>query len=268
MELTLKGKRALVCGSTQGIGKAIALMFAEAGASVMLVARDETALKKVCDELTKSPEQSHHTLAVDFSHPEKLKEKLEEKFSSDSFSVMTYPIHILVNNTGGPAGGAITEATSEEFLAAFSKHLLCNQILVQAVLAGMKTEKYGRIVNIISTSVKQPIPNLGVSNATRAAVASWAKTLAGEVAAFGITINNILPGATETARLAMILKNKSEKSGKTISQIEAEERLAIPAHRFGTPNEIAYAALFLASPLAAYITGINLPVDGGRTLAL
>jgi 3-oxoacyl-[acyl-carrier protein] reductase len=262
MEVSLKNKNAVVCGSTQGMGRAIALQFAASGASITLVARNEQSLREVLRQLSKSKEQKHNFIVADFAEPETLGKKI------NNFVTENPPVHILVNNTGGPKSGEANKASTEEYENAFRKHLICNQILVQAVVGGMKKEKYGRIINIISTSVKQPIKDLGVSNTTRWAVAGWAKTLAMELAPFGITVNNILPGATDTKRLYSIFKDRAEKYGKTEKEIEKEWLDEIPAGRFGEPEEIAYAAAFLASPLAGYINGINVPVDGGRLQSL
>lgn len=262
MNLTLTGKSALVCGSTQGLGRASAVELALLGASVTLLARDEQALQKVKSELDTSRGQTHSYVVADFSNVNEVRERVNE------FVEKNPPVHILVNNTGGPPGGPIVDAALQEFVAAFSAHLLCNHILAQAVIPGMKRERYGRIINIISTSVKQPIPGLGVSNTVRWAVASWAKTLAGEVGPFGITVNNVLPGMMRTARLDALVKAKSEKTGKTIEQITNEMIAEVPARRAGLPEEFGAAVAFLASPAAAYINGINLPVDGGRTLSL
>jgi 3-oxoacyl-[acyl-carrier protein] reductase len=260
MNIELKGKKALVCGSTQGIGKASAMELATLGASVILLARNEAELKKVKNELP--GDAAHHYLVADFSKPEELRKVINAYVNENG------PVHILVNNTGGPPGGPITDAGTEEFLQAFSNHLICNHILAQAVLPGMKSEKYGRIINIISTSVKQPLKGLGVSNTIRAAVANWSKTLSNEVASFGITVNNVLPGATATGRLSSIFENKAKKSGKTVHEVEQEMLKEIPAGRFADASEIANAVAFLSSPAAAYITGINVPVDGGRTSSL
>lgn len=262
MQIQLQGKRAFVCGATQGIGKAIALQFAKSGASVTICARNEQALKQVINELDKSFHQEHSYLCADFSKPDELK-KLLEAYNRN------FPIvHILVNNTGGPSPGSIIIAPTQEFINAFQMHLICNHILVQNFLPAMKNAQYGRIINIISTSVKQPLPNLGVSNTIRAAVANWAKTLANEVAQYGITVNNILPGATKTQRLEQIIQQKSQRTNVPIAQIEQEMLNEIPMKRFGWPEELAYLATFLASPYAAYITGVNIPVDGGRTACL
>jgi len=251
----LDGKRALVCGSTQGIGRATAEAFAAAGAEVTLLARDAVRLAEVAASL---PGGGHATLAGDFSEPERVGAMVREHVE------ITGPIEILVNNTGGPPSGPVTDAVGAQFLAAFNAHLLCNHLLAQALLPGMREAGYGRIINIISTSVKQPIRGLGVSNTIRGAVASWAKTLAGEVGRHGITVNNVLPGATLTGRHHALIQARSAKTGVPIADIEEAMLGEIPLGRFADPSEIAAAALFLASPAGAYITGINLPVDGGR----
>ena len=262
MNLSLKGKRALVCGSTQGIGKAAAMELALLGAEITLVARNEEALVVTAGELDASFGQKHKYLVCDFDFPDRLKTSVENHIRKHG------PVHILVNNTGGPPGGPITSATSEQFEKTFANHLLCNHVLMQAVLEGMKKEQYGRIINIISTSVKIPLKGLGVSNTIRAAVANWSKTLAGEVAAFGITVNNVLPGATNTQRLQGILDAKSKKNSETLSEVTSAMIAEIPMKRFAEASEIANAVAFLATPAAAYITGINVPVDGGRTGSL
>lgn len=262
MNIDLTNKRAIVCGSSQGIGKATAIQFAASGASVILIARNEESLRKVLRELPATKKQNHNFIVADFSDPEGLKIKLHNFISENP------PVHILVNNTGGPKGGEAFSADTSEFIQAFSNHLICNQILVQGVTEGMKKEKYGRIINIISTSVKQPLKGLGVSNTIRGAVASWAKTLSSELGKYGITVNNILPGATKTERLSSIFENKSKASGMVIEDIKAEALKEIPAGRFAGPEEIAYAVTFLASEYASYINGVSVPVDGGRLLCL
>lgn len=261
MELSLLGKRAIVCGSTQGIGKASAIELAALGATVTLVSRDKNKLKNVLKELSAEKGQIHDSLAVDFNFPNRLESTLE-KYTDKNV------IHILVNNTGGPSAGPALSASLDEFTKAFSNHVLCNQILVQALVPGMKKEKYGRIINIISTSVKAPIKGLGVSNTIRGAVANWSKTLSVELAPFGITVNNVLPGASMTSRLEAIIRDRSVKQKKTIEQVTKEMIDEIPAGRISTAAEVAAAVAFLATPAAAYINGINLPVDGGRTGSL
>jgi 3-oxoacyl-[acyl-carrier protein] reductase len=256
MNLDLTGKTAVVCGATQGIGFATATQLAKQGASLVLIARSEERLIHAISQLENT---ERHTYAVaDFSHPQSVKDAIQ-KVASDR------DINILVNNTGGPNPGKAIDADIEEFRQAFNAHLICNQILAQAVVEGMKKTGYGRIVNVISTSVKQPLPNLGVSNTIRGAMANYSKTLANELAPFKITVNNILPGATATDRLKQIIDNKAQKQQHSTDEVSKEMLSEIPMGRFGEPNEIAYAATFLASDYASYITGINVPVDGGRT---
>lgn len=259
MNLDLKNKKALVCGSTQGIGKAVAAELALLGASVTLVARNEESLRKVKTELSADKGQQHSYLVADFSDPESMRKNVNQYIQRHG------SIHILVNNTGGPPSGPIVSAQTDEFIRAFNNHLICNHILAQACLEGMKNAGYGRIINIISTSVKQPLPNLGVSNTIRAAVANWSKTWANEVAQYGITVNNVLPGATNTQRLQGIMENNASKNMRPIDEVREHMLKEIPMKRFADPGEIANAVAFLASPAAGYITGINVPVDGGRT---
>lgn len=260
MNFKLNNKNALVCGSTAGIGKATAMALAEEGVNITLIARNEDKLKQVLSELP--GHRNHNYIVADFTNPEELKNKVS------TFVEANGGFHILVNNTGGPKGGPVFAAEIEEFESAFTQHLKCNHVLAQAVVPFMKTEGFGRIVSIISTSVKQPLDGLGVSNTIRGAVASWSKTLANELGQFGITVNNVLPGATATDRLAEIIKNKSSKTGIAIEDASNAMKSAVPAKRFAKPEEIANAVTFLASESASYINGINLPVDGGRTKSL
>lgn len=261
MDLSLTGKNAVVCGSTQGIGLASAVELAQLGATVVLVARNQETLSNAVQTLPAEHGQNHQSVVADFSKPE------DVKSAAESIS-QQMTVHILVNNSGGPPGGPITDAAIEEFHSAFSMHLVCNHLLTQVFSPGMKEAQFGRIINIISTSVKQPLNGLGVSNTIRGAVASWAKTMANELGKFGITVNNVLPGATETARLSSILENKAKKTGCTVQQAADQMKSAVPAARFGKPEELGAAVAFLASPSAGYINGINLPVDGGRTSCL
>lgn len=261
MNLDLTNKNALLCGSTAGIGKASAIQLAAMGATITLVARDEEKLKETLLELPFQEGQKHNYLVADFQNPEMLREKVDSAAKNKIF-------HILLNNTGGPKGGPIFSADISEFTSAFSQHLVCNQILVQAVVPGMKEADFGRIINIISTSVKQPIDGLGVSNTIRGAVASWSKTLANELGQYGITVNNVLPGFTATDRLDDIIINAAKKMNKSKSEASAFMKSIVPAQRFAQPGEVANAVAFLASEAASYINGINLPVDGGRTKSL
>jgi 3-oxoacyl-[acyl-carrier protein] reductase len=261
MNLNLAGKRAVVCGSTQGIGKATAMELAQLGASVTLIARNETKLRETLKELPTPQSQQHNYLIADFSDPNNLKEVIYDFAQANK-------AHILVNNTGGPPAGLAIDADPEEFLKAFSAHLICGQHLVQALVPGMKADGYGRIVNVISTSVKIPIKGLGVSNTIRGAVANWSKTLATELAPYGITVNNVLPGTTMTGRLEFVIKSNAERTGKTFEEAKQKMIDEVPIGRISEANEVAAAVAFLCSPAAGYITGINLPVDGGRTGSL
>ncbi|WP_144393132.1 SDR family oxidoreductase [Pleionea sediminis] len=259
MNLDISGKHALVCGSSQGIGKAIAQQLAAQGANVTLFARNAEKLEEVKSTLDTSKGQTHFVITADFSKTAQVKETIESHLNSvNSFE-------ILINNTGGPAPGPAHLAESQAFIDAFNQHLINNHNLVQTILPAMKSAGYGRIINVISTSVKQPLPNLGVSNTVRGAVANWAKTLANELGQFNITVNNVLPGATNTVRLEAIIKNKAAKLEKSIEETEALEKSIIPMRRFGEPAEFANVVGFLSSPAAAYVTGVNIPVDGGRT---
>ena len=262
MDINLAGKRALVCGSSQGIGRACAIELADLGASVTLFSRNQASLEAVAAELKTENGQFHHVLVADFSQPEQVKSAI------DAYVADTGAIEILINNTGGPPPGLAMDSDSYAFTAAFDLHLVSNHHIVKALVPGMKEKQYGRIINVISTSVKQPIPGLGVSNTIRGAVASWAKTLAGELGPFGITVNNVLPGATATARLDAIFAGKARKLNISVEQVIINEKQSIPMRRFAQPEEFAAAASFLASPAAGYISGINLPVDGGRTACL
>ena len=263
MNLDLTGKNAIVCGSTQGIGKAIAVELALLGANIILVARNEQKLADVKNELDTTKGQAHNYIKADFSTPPQLKLHVENYIEANQVE-----INILINNTGGPAGGLIENAKADEFIDTFSNHLICNHIMMQAVREGMKNSGYGRIINIISTSVKQPLNGLGVSNTIRGAVASWAKTLANELGEFGITVNNVLPGATDTVRLKSIIETKADKTGGDVDVIRQAMADQVPMKRIAQPEEVANAVAFLASPAASYINGINVPVDGGRTKSL
>ncbi len=262
MDLDLTGKHALVCGGSQGIGLAAAQELARLGADITLLARSRETLDTALQTLPSvQAAQSHAAIAVDMSDAASLRAKVEACSHA-------HPVQILINNSGGPPGGPAHAAAGDEFQRAFQQHLIAAQTLLQALLPGMKASGYGRIVNVISTSVKEPIKNLGVSNTIRGATASWAKTLAAELGAFGITVNNVLPGYTQTQRLTQIVAERTRATGKSAAEIEQAMLGSVPAGRFARPAEIAAAIAFLASPAAAYINGINLPVDGGRTLSL
>ncbi len=261
MNLDLSGKHALVCGASQGIGRATAFELAALGANVTVLARRDEVLRALVAELPRThAAQSHAWIAADLAAP--------GAAAQVQAAATQHPVQILVNNSGGPPPGTVQSATAAQFLAAFEQHLLGGHALLQAVLPGMKTSGYGRVINVISTSVKEPIPGIGVSNTIRGAVAAWAKTLAHELGPHGITVNNVLPGSTETPRIQQIVAARAVASSRDEATIRAEMISHVPLGRFAEPAEIAAAIAFLASPAAAYISGINLPVDGGRTQSL
>jgi 3-oxoacyl-[acyl-carrier protein] reductase len=258
MNLSLEGRNALICGGSQGIGYAIAEELALMGANCILLARSEDNLRIAASQLDTSIRQTHSYHTADFNDTDAVKQLIKKITSSQN-------IHVLINNSGGPPAGAIVDATEEQFLQAFTQHLVINHIISTAVIEGMKKDGYGRIINIISTSVKIPLKNLGVSNTTRGAVASWAKTLSNEVGQFGITVNNVLPGFTKTKRLESIVENTAKRGNVLVDIVERNMMEEVPMKRFGEPSEIAAVAAFLATPAAAYVNGTSIPVDGGRT---
>ena len=255
--------RALVGGSTQGIGRAVAQLLAERGCAVTLLARNEDRLRETAAALPMPTGHTHDYLVADFDDPDHLARVVRDYLAQ-------HPVgfHILVNNTGGPAGGPLLDAPVAALQAAFNQHVICNHLLAQAVVPAMRAAGFGRIINVISTSVKIPLPGLGVSNTIRGAVASWAKTLANELGPHGITVNNVLPGATLTQRHSSLIEKKAAQTGLAAEAIEADMLKLIPARRFGLAEEVAAAVVFLASPAAGYISGTSVPVDGGRTGAL
>ena len=257
MDLDLAGKHALVCGGSEGIGRAAARELALLGADVTVLARRPEALQDTVATLPRSGAQQHGWIAADVSQPDTLRAQVEALAAGK-------PVQILVNNTAGPPGGPAYTADAAAFLDAFNRHLVANQRLVQALLPGMRGANWGRIVNVVSTSVKEPIANLGVSNTIRGAVAGWSKTLSRELAPFGITVNNVLPGYTATGRIEQIVRDRVAATGQSAESILEGMRKAVPAGRFAQPAEIGGVIAFLCSPAAAYVNGVSLAVDGGR----
>lgn len=257
MDLNLAGRHALVCGASEGIGRATAHELAALGADVTVMARRADALEAVVDSLPRTQGQRHEALVADVSRVDELRGRADALVASR-------PVHILVNNTGGPPGGPVFAAAAEAFLDAFGKHLLANQALAQATVPGMRAAGWGRVVNVVSTSVYEPIAGLGVSNTIRGAVAGWAKTLSRELGPQGITVNNVLPGYTDTARIDQILRDRTSATGKSREEVVAAMLASVPVGRFAKPEETAGVIAFLCSPAAAYVTGVSLAVDGGR----
>lgn len=257
MQLDLRERNAIVCGGSAGIGFAVARELAALGARVVVLARDLDRLQTALEKLPRIANQQHGMLQADASAPTALGEAIAAEASR-------YPVHILINNSGGPPGGAAHQAGLADYELAFRQQLLSAQAAVQAVLPGMQSARFGRIINIVSTSVREPIAGLGVSNTVRAAVAGWAKTLSRELGPAGITVNNVLPGYTQTQRLKQIIADRSRSSGKSEDEIRQQMLSSVPAGRFAEAEEVANAVAFLASPAAAYISGVSLAVDGGR----
>ena len=258
---TLEGKNAIVFGACKGIGRATAIEIAHRGACVTVVARSQQSLQELVTLLKSISALDHQYVVLDITDHDALNSKLDNLLLKTSY-------HIWVNNTGGPAGGPIIDANPASFAEAFHQHILSAQVIAKKLVPYMKNKGYGRIINIISTSVKAPIPGLGVSNTIRGAMGNWAKTMASELASDGITVNNVLPGFTKTARLASIIEKKATKASTSIEAMTKIMKSYVPMNRFGDPEEVARAICFLAMPASSYITGINVPVDGGRTKSL
>lgn len=261
MNLDLKGRRAVVCGSTRGIGLACARQLASQGAEIILLARNERKLQSAVADLENPYGVEHKFIVADFAHPESVRSSVQE-------AAKNYDVHILINNTGGPPMAAALDSDVDDYRRAFNSHLICNQILAQTLVPGMKKAEYGRIINILSTSVREPIKNLGVSNTIRGAVSSWSKTISGELGPFGITVNNILPGSVQTERIEEIIQAQSEASGRSVEHTRKMHEESCSLKRFGTVDEIASTVGFLCSPSGSFITGVNLPVDGGKIKAI
>ncbi|MFA6045343.1 MAG: SDR family oxidoreductase [Phycisphaerales bacterium] len=262
MNLDLTGRRALVCGSNQGIGKACADQLAAQGATITLLGRNESGLQAALPTLPTPKGQTHDMIVADLTHPAAAGAAVASALRADA------PWEILINNTGGPPAGTTLDATETDLLAAFNAQLLAAHALVKLLVPGFRARGFGRIINITSTSIKQPIPGLAISNIIRPAVAAWAKGLATELGPLGVTVNNVLPGYTSTERLASIITGRAAKAGTSDDAVRQEFISTTPMRRLGEPQDIAAAVGFLASPAAGYISGINLPVDGGRLAVL
>jgi 3-oxoacyl-[acyl-carrier protein] reductase len=256
MEISLKGKNALIGGASRGLGKAIAMQLAQCGANVTLMARNSEKLIAVLAELPANDGQQHNCLVVDFADFEQFKLIIAAWFQDNK-------VDILVNNTNGPTAGGVLDKTIGDYQQAFDLLFKTVCFLSMEAIKGMQASKYGRIINLSSISVKEPLQNLVLSNSIRSAVISWAKTLARELAPMGITVNNILTGYFDTERLDEINLLQSERKGIPLDTYKKAMTQDIPMQRFGRPEEFGHLVAFLASDYAAYITGINLPIDGG-----
>ena len=252
----LEGKTALICGASRGIGAATARIMAKAGANVILASRSENQLNTLLSEISSLGKGVHQILVLDLEDTDSLEGRIQPILDQG-------PIHILVNNAGGPPGGPLLDASVEELAQPFTRHLHAAHTLVKLLTPGMIIADYGRIIQIVSTSVREPIPNLGVSNTLRGAMASWAKSLSRELHP-SITINNVLPGFTDTERLGSLAQSIHERTGKSIEAIHDGWMSQVPIERLIDPLETASVIAFLASPAAGAIRGVSLPVDGGR----
>lgn len=256
MNISLKGKKALVGGSSKGIGEAIARQLAESGASVTLMARNEERMKTIIGELNTHEGQEHQYLVVDFSNFDAFKKVITSFFEHNT-------IDILVNNTQGPEGGGALEKSVDDYQQAFDLLFKSVVYTTELALKHMQQSKWGRIINVASISVKEPLSYLALSNTIRAAVVTWAKSLAFDVAQDGITANSVLTGYFDTDRIAQLNTKKAEKMGVSPEEVLSSMEEKVPMKRIGKPEEYGYLVAFLASDQAAYITGTNIPIDGG-----
>ena len=260
-DTSLQGRHALVCGASMGIGRAAALALAARGADVTVLARSAGKLEALLPELRAAGAPTARALVADLDDRPALGVALDGLLAEHG------PVHVLVNNTGGPPAGPLLEADDELFLTTFARHVLASHLLVRTLLPGMRAAGFGRIVNVISISVREPIAGLGVSNTIRGAMASWSKTLSGELPP-GVTINNVLPGYTATERLDELADELHARTGRDHDAIRRDWVAAVPEGRLAEPAEIAAAIAWLASPEAAMVRGVSLPVDGGRLKGL
>ncbi|HHO52724.1 MAG TPA: SDR family oxidoreductase [Deltaproteobacteria bacterium] len=254
---SLEGRHALVCGASRGIGRAAALALAARGASITALARSADRLEALIPELRAAGAPDARALVADLDDHQALAGALDQLLGQHG------AVHVVINNTGGPPGGPLSQASPKEILAALHRHLLSAHLILQRTLPGMAEAGYGRFVQVLSTSVREPIDNLGVSNLTRAAVASWAKTLSQELPS-GVTINNVLPGFTDTERLGSLKQANAQRTDRTPEAVEAAWLAGVPEGRLGRPEELGAVIAFLASPEASYVRGTSIPVDGGR----
>ncbi|HSQ23800.1 MAG TPA: SDR family oxidoreductase [Pyrinomonadaceae bacterium] len=262
MDLGLSNKVALVAAASRGLGRAVAEELAAEGASLIICSRKPETIERVADEIKNAAGVEVLGVAADVSNSDEVARLVQS--ASERFG----RIDILVTNAGGPPAGQFESFTLEQWEDATRLLLHSAVELARHVLPGMKERHWGRILNITSIAVKQPVDNLILSNSLRAAVTGFARTLANEVASFGVTVNNIMPGYTRTERVEELARMMSEKQGITPAEFVARWEKEIPMRRIGEPREFAALAAFLVSERASYITGTSIPVDGGWIKAL
>tara|TARA_B100001173_G_scaffold150419_1_gene130415 strand:- start:565 stop:1350 length:786 start_codon:yes stop_codon:yes gene_type:complete len=261
MNISLKSKKALVGGSSKGLGNAVAYQLAMSGASVTFVSSNKDRLIKTVDDLRNKTGINHDYLVVDYNNFEDYK-KIIKKYLD------TNPIDILINNTQGPKGGDVMNVSIEDYQKSFD--LLFKSVVFTTMLAieNMKKNKWGRIINMASMSVKEPLSYLALSNSIRSAVTTWGKTLSNDLGVYNITVNNILTGYFDTERINQLNLDKAKKLNIDVEEVYNTMKELVPLKRIGDPKEFSYLVTFLASDNAAYINGANIPIDGGLIKSL
>ena len=261
MLISLQGKRALIGGSSRGIGKAVAWQLAESGASVTLMARSEGLLQELVSDLPNTDGQQHGYLVVDFTDFEVYQRIINDFFRNNT-------VDILVNNTHGPKAADSLELDVQDYQEAFDTLFKSVVYTTSLALEHMISQRWGRIINVASISVKEPLSYLALSNTLRAAVVTWAKTLSRDVAEHQITVNNILTGYFDTERIAQLNAKKAAQLGIKVEEVRASMEEQVPMKRIGKPEEYGALVTFLSSDQAAYISGTNIPIDGGLLKSL
>ncbi|MEW6265860.1 MAG: SDR family oxidoreductase [Thermodesulfobacteriota bacterium] len=257
MDLGLTGRIALVCGGSKGLGRAAATALAKEGAKVIIAARGQEALNQAAADITNLTGAEVTPVSADLSDPEQARLLARSALSAWG------RVDVLINNAGGPPAGLFLDFSDQDWEAAIRLNFLSAVVLTRELVPGMKERRWGRVINFTSIAVKQPIDGLILSNAVRAAVHGWAKSLSNELAAFGVTVNNVLPGYTLTERVRNLSLTLGRQRGVSPEKIIEEYEAQIPMNRLGRPEDFGHLAAFLASDLAGYITGASIPIDGG-----
>jgi 3-oxoacyl-[acyl-carrier protein] reductase len=255
--LSLSGKRALVLGASSGIGEACAMALASQRASVTVLARNEAKLQALCSQLKVAGAMDAHAVACDMDDLTGFAGAIERIQKEQG------PIHISVHNSGGPKSGPLLEKTEDDLLGTFRRHQLTAHLLVRLLVPGMRDAGYGRFLHVLSTAAKEPVPGLGLSSTVRAGMVGWIKAMADELPP-GVTINGVLPGYVDTDRLKELEQAIGQRTGQAPAAVRKSWIDGIPEGRLARPDELGAVVLFLASPMASYIRGVCVPVEGGR----